>query len=115
MGVLAAALSAGRCEAAEFGSLEHYMRVSGTVNAAQGGCEVRANLPRLIELGKTYQLKVRDPQLEEKMIEVMMGALNETGARIRQEGRDAVCAELMALYGPGGSEVPDLLDARPAD
>jgi hypothetical protein len=115
LSLLIAVLSASRATAGEFTGIEHYMRVSGAVNAAQGSCEVRANVARLIALGKPYQLTARDPALEEKMIDVMVRSLNETGARIQDEGRDVVCAELMALYGPGGSDVPDLLGLRTAD
>ena len=99
-------------EAVSIKSMEHYFRVSGAVNAAQGTCDVRADIAKLLELGKPYQLTKRDPALEEKMIDLMVKSLNETGARIQDEGHDKVCPELFGLYGPNGTEVPGLLMVR---
>jgi hypothetical protein len=83
------------------------------VNAANGTCgNLRANVPKLLELGRPYQLEVRNPELEEQMISAMVQSLNDTVARILDEGHDVVCPELLDLYGPNGTEVPGLLSKR---
>ena len=63
---------AGAAHAGGISCMEHYFRVSGAVNAAQGTCEVRADLHKLVELGKPYRFKERNRELEERMIGVMM-------------------------------------------
>ncbi len=42
----------------------------------------------------------------------MVQSLNDTGARIQDEGHDMVCPELLGLYGPNGTDVPGLLSSR---
>lgn len=109
----ALAILAQAAQAGPFQGVDHYLKVSGIVNAAQGQCEVRADVSRLLAYGRELDIEgAPSPELELRMLDIMASSLNETGARIASEGRDAVCAELLGLYGPQGSEVPGLLLRR---
>jgi len=100
---------AGPAGAAAADDRQNAMDHISAVLAAEKACPgIRANLPLIAMLSDRIGLNISAPANKNYITARMRSYQNEIG----QGGKEAGCAAAYGLYGPGGTDVPNLIRTK---
>lgn len=89
-----------------------YAILAGEVGEARATCGFDMDSQALLALGRAFRLSPGDAAAQDKVAGQIADGLAQAHARMRRQGQEAFCRDMLADYGPSGGVAAGLLKLR---